>query len=223
MSRTQGQTHVLAVARAAAERAQLEFEAARYEGKKLRPAWRNVERLARSLLKALKRLIEESNKRPARAADATSFESHIPPLHLLLLDLKNRPRRGRPIDPATTAAAELGALGLSQADIAAVLASAASQSWASLRPRTPGASEKGRIGRGSACTTCGTCSPVTSSWPGGDIFTLQRILGHSTPQLTSDTYAHLSPRHLAGEADRVGYPEPAEPAKVIPFAAGSKP
>jgi Phage integrase family len=55
---------------------------------------------------------------------------------------------------------------------------------------------------------------------GGNIFTLQRILGHCTPQLTSDTCAHVSPRHLAGEADRVAYPEPVGPARVLPFAAG---
>jgi integrase len=52
---------------------------------------------------------------------------------------------------------------------------------------------------------------------GGDIFTLQRILGHSTPQITSETYAHLSPDHLAGAADRVSFPAPEEGAKVIPF------
>jgi integrase len=56
---------------------------------------------------------------------------------------------------------------------------------------------------------------------GGDIFTLQRILGHSTPQLTSDTYAHLAPDRLASQADRISYPAPQAPAKVIPIASGT--
>jgi integrase len=43
---------------------------------------------------------------------------------------------------------------------------------------------------------------------GGDLFVLQTILGHSTPQLTSDTYGHLSPSFLAQQADRVSYPRP---------------
>jgi hypothetical protein len=46
-------------------------------------------------------------------------------------------------------------------------------------------------------------------------------VGHSTPQLTSDTYAHLSPRHLVAEAERISYPDPAQcTAKVVELAAG---
>lgn len=54
---------------------------------------------------------------------------------------------------------------------------------------------------------------------GGDIFQLQKILGHSTPVITADTYAHLSTEHIASAADRVSFPDPGEPGDVLPFSA----
>lgn len=43
---------------------------------------------------------------------------------------------------------------------------------------------------------------------GGDLLTLQRILGHSTPTITSEVYSHLAPSHLVKESDRVRFTAP---------------
>ncbi len=51
---------------------------------------------------------------------------------------------------------------------------------------------------------------------GGDLLTLQRILGHSTPTITSEVYSHLAPSHLVKESDRLRFTAPA--AEVVPFA-----
>jgi site-specific recombinase XerD len=40
---------------------------------------------------------------------------------------------------------------------------------------------------------------------GGDLLTLQRILGHSTPTITGEVYAHLAQSHLVKESDRVRF------------------
>jgi integrase len=55
---------------------------------------------------------------------------------------------------------------------------------------------------------------------GGNLFDLQKILGHSTPQLVSDTYAHLSPAHLANQADRISFSVPGPVADVLPLRIG---
>jgi integrase len=44
---------------------------------------------------------------------------------------------------------------------------------------------------------------------GGDLLTLQRILGHSTPTITSEVYSHLAPSHLVMESDRLRFEAPA--------------
>jgi len=43
---------------------------------------------------------------------------------------------------------------------------------------------------------------------GGDLLTLQRILGHSTPTITGEVYSHLAPSHLVKESDRIRFDAP---------------
>ncbi len=57
---------------------------------------------------------------------------------------------------------------------------------------------------------------------GGDLFTLQKALGHSSTQLISDVYGHLSPSHLAAEADRLSFAKPAKAGTVLPFEKKSE-
>jgi hypothetical protein len=51
---------------------------------------------------------------------------------------------------------------------------------------------------------------------GGDLLTLQRILGHSTPTITSEVYSHLAPSHLVKESDRVSFVAPKSEAIALP-------
>lgn len=52
---------------------------------------------------------------------------------------------------------------------------------------------------------------------GGNLFDLQKNLGHSTPVLTAETYGHLSTDHRVKEAERVSYAVPAK-GKVVKIA-----
>ena len=51
---------------------------------------------------------------------------------------------------------------------------------------------------------------------GGQIYKLQRLLGHSTIQMT-EKYSHLSPEHLADATEMLNFDSP-KPADVISIA-----
>lgn len=53
---------------------------------------------------------------------------------------------------------------------------------------------------------------------GGDLFRLQSILGHASPQMTM-RYAHLAPGVFAADWGRLGAVMPCEPAPVLPLTA----
>jgi integrase len=51
---------------------------------------------------------------------------------------------------------------------------------------------------------------------GGQLFTLQKVLGHSSSDITSKTYAHLAPSFLADEGSRVSFPVSSEATRSRP-------
>jgi integrase len=57
---------------------------------------------------------------------------------------------------------------------------------------------------------------------GGDLFRLQRVLGHHSPQMTN-RYAHLAPEAFAGNLDRLDGLVPHGDGQVVPLAASDRP
>jgi integrase len=66
----------------------------------------------------------------------------------------------------------------------------------------------------------GTRHTFASQWmmKGGDLFKLQKILGHKSVQMTM-RYAHLAPDAFAADYGRLGDRAPGEPADVVPLRA----
>jgi integrase len=56
---------------------------------------------------------------------------------------------------------------------------------------------------------------------GGNLLTLQRILGHSTPTITGEVYSHLAPNHLVMESDRLRFTAPAGEVIAMPAPAAN--
>jgi site-specific recombinase XerD len=67
-----------------------------------------------------------------------------------------------------------------------------------------------------------TLRHTSASWfmiNGGDLYRLQKFLGHSAIKLT-ERYAHLSPEYLKGGARFFGAPVPVEEAEAAPGVGG---
>jgi integrase len=57
---------------------------------------------------------------------------------------------------------------------------------------------------------------------GGELFKLQQVLGHASPQMTM-RYAHFAPAAFASDYARLGPALATEPAKIIPLVSAAEP
>jgi hypothetical protein len=54
---------------------------------------------------------------------------------------------------------------------------------------------------------------------GGNLYDLQKNLGHHSVAFTAEVYGHLSEDHRVRESARISYLQPRTEGRVVPFGA----